>query len=220
MSKIMRWLVVIPVAIMLVVASSGAVAAYPPFAHLLYCDPYDYLPFVEEEANEVYWIVYPTYASRVCGNYPKLCVIYYLDRVDLWHFAGGCEVGFMSGMTLITGDGGRMWGDEIPDLHDQWTFDRMRFAFANADNSGYNTHYYDLFDGFIDNGCEAYLGWDGIVDDYDAYVWATTFYLYAIDYGSSINLARLMTDIITDMPGTPPGTTSVLYGNGGISLLP
>jgi hypothetical protein len=219
MWKVNRWLAVIAVAIMLAVASSGAVAAGTPWAHCHYSDPYDNLQWVEQEAWEVADILEPTYAAARLYNRSKSWQINVsLPMVDLWHFAGHGGTDWHGNSFLVAGDGAYLYGDEIPDLHDQHEFDCMRFAFGNACYSGCDDGEYDIYDGFIDNGCEAYLGWTGSVGDYDAYVWATTFYHYAVECRMAIYLARIITDIMTDMPDTPPNTTSVLYGDGYMQL--
>jgi hypothetical protein len=218
MWKVNRWLAVIAVAIMLVVVSSVAVAAVTPWAHCHFSDPYDNLPWVEQEAWEVKGILEPTYLAAALYNRNKSWHINFsLPTVDLWHFAGHGGTDFWDGDSyVVTGEGAHLYGVEIPDLHDQHEFDCMRFAFANACHSGCDWGEYDLHDGFIDNGCEAYLGWTIAVNDYDAYVWATTFYDYAINWEQLIYLARIMTNIVTDTPSA----YTALYGDQYINLLP
>ena len=219
MSKRIRWSVVIPVAIILVVASSSVIAAATPFAYSVYCDPYGDLPFVAQEATDVANILYPTYIAAICCNFPKSAIIYGLNVVDLFHFAGYGGRNWYGQNWLVTGDDQKLYGKDIPDLTVQWTFDCMRFAFANACHSGIDSFWpwvKTLPDGFIGNGAEAYLGWDDTVFDWDAYVYAITFYDLAITNGWSVAQTRSVTE---DLIGTP-GANSVLYGDGSVTLIP
>ncbi|MCK4649454.1 hypothetical protein KAT51_08015, partial [bacterium] len=120
---------------------------------------------------------------------------------------------------LVCGDLELLWGNNIPDLTDQHAFDCMRFAFANACFSGWTCFWpwvANLHDGFIDNGCEAYFGWDDTVNDEEAYEYAIYFYDFAISTGCTVSHARAVTE---NELGTP-GANSIIFGDLGVKLTP
>jgi len=225
MWKIKRWLVVIPVVIVLVVASPGVVAAATPWADSHSSNPdteeWPDLPFVEQEADEVADILDTDYVGFDLHDWSKSWQINSsLPFADLWHFAGHGWTTWYGKPYLVTGDVAYLYGDDIPDLTDPHEFDCMRFAFANACKSGHTSFWVwvtNLHDGFIDNGCEAYLGWDdNPLDDYGAYVYATTFYDLAITHRWTVSYTRTITEYLI---GTP-GANSLLYGDGSVTITP
>ena len=221
MWKVNRWLAVITMVIMLVVASSGVVSARP-WADCHSADPYDDCDWFEQEADEVADILHNPYYGFDFHDWSKaLQIDQSLPDADLWHFAGHGQMNWYGYNWLITGDDEKLGPNDIPDLTDQHTFDYMRFAFANACHSGRDgTGPFwwvdNLHDGFIDNGCEAFFGWNGYVTFEGAYEYAILFYDLAISYGWTVSHARTVTE---DLIGTP-GSSSHIYGDLGVKLTP
>lgn len=220
MLKTKRWLVVISVVLMLVVASSGVIAAQaPPMAHCHSSNPHNdrAIRWVDQEAMEIAEIVMSHYQGVWFEDMDILGQIYFsLPHSGMWHFAGHGGRGDMLNTFLVLGDDAFLYGDDIPDLTHPGEFGNMRFAFANACWSGCDDGEYDLHDGFIDNGCVAYLGWDDEVNDEEAYVWATSFYDLALTYGCAVWQAALITQnwIVW------PGAHFKIYGNSWATLIP
>lgn len=229
MSKVNRWLAVITMVIMLVVASSGVVSAYRPWADCHSSnpgDPYPDLEFVEQEADEVADILHGPYWGWDWHDYSKEMLIdYFLPFSDLFHFTGHGDMNWYGFNWLVTGDGEFLDAYDIPDLNGH-KFDCMRFTFANACLSGRDgtdplPWRKNLHDGFIDNGCEAFLGWDWLISDEGAYEYAILFYTLAMDYGWTVSHTRAETE---DRIGTPdlgpPGVNSIIYGDGSVTITP
>jgi len=228
MWKVNRWLAVITMVIMLVVASSGVVSAYKPWADCHSSnpgDPYPVLEFVEQEVDEVADILDGPYWGWDWHDYSKEMLIdYYLPCSDLFHFAGHGDMNWYGFNWLVCGDGEFLDAYDIPDLNGH-KFDSMRFTFANCCLSGRDgTDPFpwrkNLHDGFIDNGCETFLGWDWFIYDEGAYEYAILFYTLAMDYGWTVSHTRAVTEDMIGTPGLPPGANSIIYGDGSVTITP
>ncbi len=110
-----------------------------------------------------------------------------------------------------------LWGNEIPDLHNQHEFYNMEFAFISCCHSaseGQLPWITDLYEGFLQNGCEAYMGWkntvlNGVARDYEE-----AFYEKALTSGYDVEYAKAFAE---DEVPSAEGNIK-LFGDGGVRI--
>ncbi|MEA2053952.1 MAG: hypothetical protein U9O96_02365 [Candidatus Thermoplasmatota archaeon] len=176
-------------------------------------------PF-KEEADLVVDYTDGYYTAWDLEDWSKYNILYNsLPYADIWYFSGHGGTNWYGNPFLVDGDEEHIFGDQIPDLHDQHEFNRMRFAYASACYSAHTCYWSwveNLHDGFIDNGAEAYMGWDEAVLASTAYSFTDRFYHWAIDNGLSVIGA--MGWAIYDVHDAEGNIH--LFGDGSIYLIP
>ena len=177
-------------------------------------------PF-KEEADLVVDYTDEYYTAWDLEDWSKYNILHNsLPYADIWYFSGhGGKDWWYGNPFLVAGDEEHIFGDQIPDLHDQWDFDRMRFAYASACHSAHTSFWWwveNLHDGFIDNGAEAYMGWKGNVLYSTTYAFTNRFYHYAIDYEWWVRMAKILAE--GDVPDAEGKIH--LFGEISTSLIP
>lgn len=144
---------------------------------------------------------------------------YTLPYGDIWFFCGHGDVTYW-GLNYLIAEPGEIYGAEIPGLHNQHEFDQMRFAFASACYSGYFSYeWQDLYEGFLNNGAEAYMGWTGSIDSGPASQYVGSFYAYCFLVDPPQNVGQARFNAVEDIEGIDEGDIE-LRGNTNVSLIP
>jgi len=179
-------------------------------------------PF-KEEAELVAEYTSKYYVAWYFEDWSKKDILSYsLPVADIWFFSGHGGKTWYDDPYLVAGDNGKIFGGDIPDLHNQHEFDRMRFAYASACHSAHTGFWSwlpwitNLHDGFINNGARAYMGWEHDVGQGVSYSFTDRFYHYAIDHGFIVSGAKIYATY--DVPAAEGNIK--LFGDGGVTLIP
>lgn len=207
------------VAIALGILLAGLFQIMPLAKATPWSDCHGITPFKEEADLVVDWTD-EYYTAWDLEDWSKNDILHNsLPYADIWYFSGHGGKNWYGNPFLVAGDEEHIFGDQIPDLHDQWDFDRMRFAYASACHSAHTSFWpwvENLHDGFIDNGAEAYMGWDETVLYSTSYSFTDSFYGYAITFGGTVNWAKEVAE--EDVPDAEGNIH--LFGDGSVSLIP
>ena len=123
------------------------------------------------------------YTVYVFGDWYKDWIIKYsLPYAIVWHIASHGGFDSLGNNFLLTHYNELIYGQEIPDLTNVHEGGPMYLAFASACYSGHPrvwSRTYMLYQGFLDKGALAYMGYMYTVGDYEAFLFARWFYHYA-----------------------------------------
>lgn len=157
----------------------------------------------------------------VFGDWQKSWIISgSLPVAKIFHMAshGGIDFdwGWLWGSNfLVTHLDERIYGGEVPSLRNVHDRGCQLFTFESSCYSGRSSAgWYMLYQGFLDNGAIAYMGYWSPVGDYDAYLFAYWFYYYISRF---YTVKESMDLALSQVPGVSGNIQ--LYGNGGIFLV-
>jgi len=183
------------------------------------------LPYADDEAYAIYQIMKDEplgseyYTVWVLQDWCKQSIVEYsLPYAKVWHMAshGGIDYWGLGNNFLLTHYDEKIYGGDVPDLSNVHGGGAMILAFASACISGASKFWpwqYMLYQGFLDKGALAYMGYKDQVGDYDAYRFAYYFYLYAsgdaTGYSMSIGDAKSVAEQL--VPSVKDNIQ--LYGN-------